>query len=80
MLWVGQNIINVSVYVGDALLQQLPLLGGDGALHDWNYLLNSVGWIFYAQKIASIFYTSGLIVIFIATIFSLYYSWVSEKK
>lgn len=80
LLWVGQNFINVSVYVADALLEQLPLLGGDGGLHDWNYLLDSVGWIFYAQKIASIISTTGFIFIFLGTVLSLYYSWMQEEE
>jgi hypothetical protein len=80
LLWVGQNLINVSVYASDALAMQLPLLGGDGSLHDWNYLLNSMGWIFYTQKITSIFSTLGFIVIILGTILSLYYSWTKEKE
>ena len=29
LFWVGQNIINVSVYASDAQAMQLPLLGGE---------------------------------------------------
>ncbi len=80
LLWVGQNFINVSVYAADALTMQLPLLGGDGGIHDWNYLLNSMGWIFYTQKVASALCTVGFIIIFIASVLSLYYSWTIEEK
>jgi hypothetical protein len=29
LMWVGQNLINVSVYAGDSIVMQLPLLGGE---------------------------------------------------
>ena len=40
LFWVGQSILNVSVYAGDSLALQLPLLGGEDSIHDWNYLLS----------------------------------------
>jgi len=36
--WVAQNLWNISVYVGDARAQELPLVGGGE--HDWTYLLD----------------------------------------
>ena len=29
----------MSLYIGDARAQELPLLGGENAIHDWWYLL-----------------------------------------
>lgn len=43
LFWVGQSILNVSVYAGDAVALQLPLLGGQDSMHDWNYMLDSLG-------------------------------------
>ena len=43
LMWVGQNLINVSVYAGDAISMNLPLLGGDSVIHDWNWLLSTLG-------------------------------------
>lgn len=40
LLWIGQNLIHVSVYIGDAVAMELPLLGGDTTMHDWNNLLS----------------------------------------
>jgi hypothetical protein len=40
----GESLGNLSVYIGDARKQELPLanlFGGD-PIHDWNYLLGSV--------------------------------------
>lgn len=42
-IWTGQSLLGVSVYVADARAQRLPLLGGDGVIHDWNYLLGRLG-------------------------------------
>ncbi|MBP9749805.1 MAG: hypothetical protein KBD21_03680 [Candidatus Pacebacteria bacterium] len=50
--WLGQNMVNVSVYVGDARAQVLPLLGGDGAGHDWAYLLHEMGLLAHDTAIA----------------------------
>jgi hypothetical protein len=42
LFWVGESILNVSVYAGDSVALQLPLLGGSDSTHDWNYLLSSL--------------------------------------
>ena len=40
--WLGQSLVNVSVYVSDARAQVLPLLGGDNVEHDWAYILGQL--------------------------------------
>lgn len=57
--WVGQNLINVSVYVGDAQARVLPLLG-EG--HDWAYLLGRMGVLQYDGVIASTIFGLGALV------------------
>ena len=42
-IWTGQSLVGVSRYMADARAQALPLLGGDGVIHDWNYLLGRLG-------------------------------------
>jgi hypothetical protein len=37
--WVALNLVSVARYIGDARGRDLPLLGGENALHDWWYLL-----------------------------------------
>jgi hypothetical protein len=37
--WLGASLGNVARYIGDARAQDLPLLGGENAVHDWWYLL-----------------------------------------
>ncbi len=59
LMWVGQNLINVSIYAGDAIVMQLPLLGGDSVIHDWNYLLTTMNILRYAPEVASTLDTLG---------------------
>lgn len=63
LFWVGESLLNVSVYAGDALAMQLPLLGGQDSIHDWNYLLSRMGWLAAAPKIAGLIRLVGTLVI-----------------
>lgn len=60
LLWIGQSLINVSVYLGDAVSMQLPLLGGDGTIHDWNYLLGHMGALQYTSGISHTIFGLGV--------------------
>lgn len=62
MLWLGQSIINVSVYIGDAIAMQLPLLGGDTTMHDWHNLLSMMHVLPFAAAISHTVYAFGLII------------------
>jgi hypothetical protein len=74
LFWVGQNLVNVSVYAGDAIVMQLPLLGGDSVIHDWNYILESLHVISYTPQIASCIYGAGVTIIGLAAIWAVYTS------
>lgn len=74
LFWVGQNLINVSVYAGDAVTMQLPLLGGDAATHDWNAILGMLHALRYTHHVATALYTAGFIVICAAAVLSLYFA------
>lgn len=80
LLWVGQNLLNVSVYAGDAITMRLDLLGGDGVIHDWNYLLSSLGVLRFTPVIASTIYRMGFMIISIGTILSLFLSWGTDSE
>jgi hypothetical protein len=74
LFWVGQNFINVAVYAGDAQVMQLPLLGGDSVMHDWNYILTSLRVIQYTSQIAAFINYCGIFLILLSSIFSIYTS------
>jgi hypothetical protein len=78
LLWVGQNLLNVSAYAGDAIVMQMDLLGGDLVTHDWNYLLSMTGNLEHTPAIATAFYTLGIIFIIVGTILSMYFAWTTE--
>lgn len=74
LFWVGQNLINVSVYAGDAVVMQLPLLGGDNSGHDWHYLLSVTGLLDYTKVISGVIYIVGFLLIALATALSFFFA------
>jgi hypothetical protein len=56
LLWLGQNLINISVYAADAQARRLPLLGGNKVYHDWHYLLNEIGLLQYDAEVGYFFF------------------------
>ena len=71
LFWVGENLLNVSVYAGDAVRMQLPLLGGDNVIHDWNWLLVYTGQLHHTDGVALTIRTLGTLAIIAAAIWSL---------
>jgi hypothetical protein len=80
LMWVGQNLINVSIYIADAILMRLPLLGGDSVIHDWNYLLNQFGILHLAPNVALIFYYAGIITIMTGILSAVYFAMKNYDK
>lgn len=63
LAWAGTSARDVAVYVADAPVQALPLIGG--GTHDWAYLLGSQGFdcIGRAGAIAGFIETIGLLMV-----------------
>lgn len=66
MFWVGQNIMAVSVYAGDAQARALPLITGDPNTHDWHFLFEHFGVLAQTKAIAAVIYFIGLAVLILA--------------
>jgi hypothetical protein len=66
LFWVGESTLNVSVYAADAVHQDLPLLGGEGSTHDWNYLLDSLGLLGATPFIGGLIRLCGTLLILAA--------------
>lgn len=62
--WVAQNLWNISVYIGDARVQILPLVGGGE--HDWTYLLGEAGWLARDVALAQAVHGGGVVIYLIA--------------
>lgn len=62
LFWVGTNMMDVSLYMRDAPLRLLPLLGGHKSRHDWWNLFRRWEMLDSAGTFADIFYFLGLFV------------------
>ena len=71
LLWLGQNLINISVYASDAQAQTLPLLGGNKVYHDWNYLLGTTNLLQYDAEVGYIFFGAAIIIFLITALLPL---------
>ncbi|MCP4645981.1 MAG: hypothetical protein GY851_36390 [bacterium] len=67
--WLGINLYEVSVYVGDARAMALPLVSpfAGHPIHDWNYLLREMGMLHLDKTIAGVLRVvgAGLMVAFL---------------
>ena len=61
VLWVGESLSNTSVYIKDAIVMQLPLIGG--GIHDWNHLLGQMGLLESSDTIGMVVYISGWVIL-----------------
>ncbi|HWT02679.1 MAG TPA: hypothetical protein VN256_20700 [Pyrinomonadaceae bacterium] len=66
LFWAGESLLNVSVYAADSVAMQLPLLGGDNSIHDWNYLLEHLGLLRQTAGIAFLIRALGTLLIIFA--------------
>jgi hypothetical protein len=61
LYWMGQSMVNVSIYIGDAPYRRLQLISRS-AIHDWNWLLHYSGTMNYAEDFALGVNLLGLII------------------
>ncbi len=81
LFWVADNIINVSVYMRDAQMMQLPLLGEDGVIHDWNWLLSHTGLLPYTSILGTVFFVFGVLCLIISMLGMISYTiWETQNK
>ncbi len=59
LFWFGYNVLDTAVYVADARAMLLPLLGDEGVIHDWNYLLNALNLLPADGFIAGVLWIFG---------------------
>jgi len=58
LFWTGQNLADVAVYVADGRAMALPLLA-DGLIHDWNFILGSLGLLYRAELLGRLTFGLG---------------------
>lgn len=64
VFWLGESLLNISIYAGDAIAQALPLVGGGE--HDWTYLLTETGLIAHTPAVSKVIFLAGSAVSFFA--------------
>jgi hypothetical protein len=64
--WLGQNCLNIAVYIKDARAQELPLVGGGE--HDWALLLERLGLLSRDVAIGRAVAAAGLILFLAALV------------
>ncbi len=57
--WLGENLMPIAIYMDDAVVQELPLLGGGE--HDWTYLFGKWNVLSSANEIAAFFHWVGVL-------------------
>lgn len=76
--WMGYNLTTISVYIADAILMRLPLLGCgtdcDYTYHDWNHLLTKLDLLPYTNSIANLVYGVGMAIFILGILASIWYS------
>jgi hypothetical protein len=78
LYWLGHNMINVSVYIGDAPYKRLPLIS-DSAIHDWNWIFTHAGMMDSAVTISCIVLVLGIISCSGAVVTAVYFLVVDVK-
>lgn len=68
--WLGNSLVDVAPYINDARMMQLTLLGGSTGMevegHDWNFILEHMGWLTYDIRLARAVLMGGRIVMVVA--------------
>lgn len=72
LFWLGQNLIDVAVYIDDAPKQQLTLISRY-AMHDWRWLCGYMGNLDSAEDIAAVVSFLGTLSLLGAIGFGLYF-------
>ena len=62
LFWVGENMMDVSLYIRDAPVRVLPLLGGRRSGHDWYYLLSQWDLLDSADMLADLMFYTGIFI------------------
>lgn len=80
LCWVGENFWDVSIYIKDAQHRLLPLLGGEGVMHDWHFLLLDLRLLTKDQLIGGIAYNIGTLLYGFAIFMGVYYAQIQPTK
>lgn len=66
LIFLSENLFNISKYAADAQARKLPLLGGNKVYHDWHFLLSKMNILQYDQIVGYCFITLAIIILIAA--------------
>ncbi|MGI1679247.1 MAG: hypothetical protein K6L75_10975 [Cellvibrionaceae bacterium] len=66
-IWLGESFLYMAEYMGDAVEQVLPLVGG--GIHDWHFLFSQWGVLHKTNTLSGFFYFMGCIILLVSLIF-----------
>ena len=64
LFWFGQNFLGIGRYIADARAQQLDLVAG--GVHDWTYLLETVGLLIHDEGLGKAVEIAGCLIMTLA--------------
>ena len=67
LAWASTSLQDASVYIADAPVRRLPLLGPESS-HDWWQLLGAHGWLGAADELSRLVWLTGLLVYGLAVV------------
>ena len=71
LFWLGENVVNVSVYIMDAPYRRLPLISKYAA-HDWGYITDTLGVTHLAEDFGLVVKIIGILICLGGIGFSVY--------
>lgn len=71
LIFLSENLFNISKYAADAQARKLPLLGGNKVYHDWHFLLSKMNILQYDQIVGYCFTTFAIIFLIAAILIPL---------
>jgi hypothetical protein len=83
--WLSTNLFEVATYAADARAQELPLVspgaasGGD-IIHDWNFMLDRLGWLQYDHAIAQMLRFDAILSMFVCLVFGGWLCWMMFRS
>lgn len=74
--WLASSLANLSLYVGDARAEELPLVGfSDDPEHDWNWLLDHFNALNLDTRLAELIRGIGVLVLVASLWLGLWLCW-----
>ncbi len=66
-VWLGESVLYMAEYMGDAVDQVLPLVGG--GIHDWHFLFSQWGVLHKTETLSGFFHLLGSILLLVSLSF-----------